>query len=155
MRILLTVIALLILHSCKSVDRREGTIVYRPEIVRDTTIQIKHDTVFSVMHGRTYVRTELDTIIKLQPFTACGDTVINGDSLKVCYQFPENKFFAWDYDRPDSTLIIKDSITVIKEIYTDVPAQTDWKNTVEYWLPMLGIGVLLGAIIVIIGRLLK
>lgn len=54
-----------------------------------------------------------DTIILVEPFLASFDTILNRDTLKVAYEFPENFLSLEFYRKPDS--IIYQTITIYKD----------------------------------------
>lgn len=54
-----------------------------------------------------------DTIIFFEPFVATLDTILNKDTLKAIYEFPENFLSLELYRKPDS--IMFQTITIYKE----------------------------------------
>ncbi len=78
-----------------------------------------------------------DTIIQTQPFTAMIDTVIQRDTIRINYQFPENMLDLEIFPKPDSIEIR--NIFITKEV----------EKKVEWWQMPAGIlsGVVLGFLI--------
>lgn len=89
---------------------------YAQEIIKyDTTFIEKENPPIILEKVVPKIIYKSDTVIETRPFTASIDTVIVQDTIKVAYDFPENKM---DIDirlRPDS--VIQRTVTITKFQY--------------------------------------
>jgi uncharacterized phosphosugar-binding protein len=75
--------------------------------------------------------------IKTQPFEASADTVVDNDTIKISYSFPENNFNLKIFPGADSIMIQR----IFTETHSYLPEQW-WENPLY-----LTIGILIGLII--------
>lgn len=75
--------------------------------------------------------------IKIQPFEASADTIVDNDTIKISYSFPENNFNLKIYPGADSLMIQR----IFTETHSYLPKPW-WENPLY-----LAIGILIGFII--------
>lgn len=85
--------------------------------------QIKFDTVYKeianepiiiekIVAKTHYVR---DTLIITQPFVAKADTIMQRDTIRLMYSFPENYFAMQYFPKPDTMLIPRQTIITTQQ----------------------------------------
>ena len=111
--------------------------------------QIIYDTIIKTIPAKPIiinkVKTKLvkvrDTIIQTEPFAASIDTIVNTDTIKALYEFPENLMSFRINKKPDSLLLQR--ITVLQPVEKKV----DWWEKPAVFLGGVIIGLTIGVAI--------
>jgi hypothetical protein len=114
-----------------------------------TKTQIIYDTIIKTIPSKPIiinkVKTKLvkvrDTTIQTEPFAASIDTIVNTDTIKALYEFPENLMSLRINKKPDSLLLR--TITV----FQPVEKKVDWWEKPAVFLGGAIIGLTIGVAI--------
>lgn len=125
--VIVTIIAILSIYAA---GFSSGLYINKPQTVKvqyRDTIQI--ETSHVITKPAVYIRDtariieyKTDTVLQTPPFTACLDTVYNGDSLQQCFEFPAMTFLFNYKFKPDT---VKYTIR-IPEVKTQIIENTNW-----------------------------
>ena len=109
------------------------------KVIRDTVYEVVEAEPLVIEKVRTKIIRRFDTVIKTRPFTAKLDTIVNRDSVRAEYDFPEN-LMSLDIRRGPDSLRLQ-NMTVFR---TD-PREEHWWETPAYVAGAVIIGYLLGS----------
>jgi hypothetical protein len=104
------------------------------EIKRDTIVKMQLQAPLILYKTKLKIIKTSDTVIQSNPFIAKLDTIIQHDTIKADYEFPQN-LLSFELKRRPDTL----KIQTIEKIKT-VPESKPWWQTPAY----VGAGVILG-----------
>lgn len=106
----------------------EGKIQPRAFVVAKTDTVVRYDTVIKTRRvvrlvnvPSTRIDTLRDTLIVDKPFVASLDTIAQGDTIGVKFQFPEKTFSLSVKSKPDSIAVRKEFITLTNTVYAETP----------------------------------
>ncbi|MFA6571227.1 MAG: hypothetical protein WCT77_08315 [Bacteroidota bacterium] len=136
------IIAYMIFSRFKSAeDSSTYTGITKTQIIYDTIIKTIPSKPIIINKVKTKLVKVKDTVIQTEPFAASIDTIVNTDTIKALYEFPENLMSLRINKKPDSLLLQR--ITV----FQPVEKKVDWWEKPALFLGGAIIGLTIGVAI--------
>ena len=113
-------------------------IQYEKEIKRDTVVKLKPQKPLIIYKTKMKLVKTSDSLIKTYPFVAKLDTMLQQDTIRANYEFPQNLFTLEIKRKPDSI-----KIETIEKIKT-IADKKQWWEAPAYVLSGVLLGYLIG-----------